>query len=99
MKDDKVLVNIDPEEEKYMVNEAIENYCYPPISVNFEELDDHKTGLLVLIVIILNSSNKPHSCKISDNEWRTYFRSNDKSMLSSNINIAIMKKGLVEKKN
>lgn len=96
IKDDKTLVYIDPEEEKYMINEASEFFCEPPVLLDFEELEDEETGLIILMVEIPESINKPHASKHKDNEWKIYLRQNDKSLLASALNISLMKKGITE---
>lgn len=98
VKDDKTIVKIDPEEEKYMIIEASEFYCNPPIPIIFKELEDEETGHTILMVKIPNSKNKPHLTKVNENEWRVYIRQSDKSVLASALNISLMKKGLTDHK-
>ncbi|MDQ3535323.1 MAG: ATP-binding protein [Bacteroidota bacterium] len=99
VKDDKTVINIDPEEEKFMINEAALYFCDPPVSVDFEELEDEETGHTVLMVKIHESKFKPHASKVKDNDWRIYIRQSDKSILASQMNVAMMKKGIDESKN
>lgn len=94
IKDDKSIINIDPEEERYMIMEAAEHFCDPPVALNFIEIEDEETGKLILAVLIRESAKKPHFSKVHDDEWKIYIRQNDQSVLASNLNISLMKKGI-----
>jgi predicted HTH transcriptional regulator len=94
IRDDKSLINIDPEEERYMITEAAEHYCRPPVGLSFMEIEDEETNNIVLAVLIKESLQKPHFSKVNENDWRVYIRQNDKSVLASDLNISLMKKGI-----
>lgn len=93
IKDDKSIINIDPEEEKYMLTEAAEHFCKPPVALNFVEIEDEETGKIILATLIRESSKKPHYSKVH-NDWKIYIRQNDQSVLASSLNISLMKKGV-----
>lgn len=95
IKDDKTINNIDPEEEKYMLNEAANFYCEPPITLEFEEIEDGESGKTILLVHVPESDSKPHSCKTS-NGWKIYIRQKDQSTLASELNISLMRKGITD---
>ncbi|CAN5548362.1 ATP-binding protein [soil metagenome] len=92
VKDDKTIINIDPEEEKYMLLEAAEHYCNPPVPLKFIEIEDEETGKIIMAVLIRESSKKPHFSKVH-NDWKVYIRQNDQSVMASSLNISLMKKG------
>lgn len=93
IKDDKTINNIDPEEEKYMLNEAANFHCDPPIELIFEEIEEGESGKTILLVHVPESNTKPHSCKTS-NGWKIYLRQKDHSTLASELNISLMRKGM-----
>ena len=72
---------IDPEEEKYSLQQAAQNYCDPPVKLVFKE-EEHDE-LTVLKVIIPESKQKPHLAKIKENDWRGYVRVKDESVQTS----------------
>jgi predicted HTH transcriptional regulator len=43
LSDNKTIVGIDPEEEKYMIESANEMYCIPRVSISFEHLVQSET--------------------------------------------------------
>lgn len=93
VRDDRTILGVDPEEEKYLLNTAVDYYCDPPISVDYEEVEEEEDEKTVLIVNIPQSKNKPHFVR-DDNEIRhVYVRQNDKSIPASKKMIQLMKKG------
>lgn len=79
IKDDHTVTGIDPEEEKYMLEQAATNFCEPPIPLRFEEIED-ADDQIVLVVHIDESTKKPHSCRNSQGEWQVYVRQGDQSI-------------------
>ena len=82
VRDNGELLGCDTEEEMYMIYEAAEHFCEPPIDVTFtiyETVDD----LSVLEVEIKNSLRKPHFAMDDHDEWQLYMRSHDKTLLAS----------------
>ncbi len=82
VRDNGELIGCDAEEEMYMLYEAAEHFCDPPVDISFtiyETIDD----LVVLEAEIINSLRKPHFALDEHDEWQLYMRSNDKTMLAS----------------
>ncbi len=80
--DRKQLIGCEVEEEMYMIHEAAEHFCEPPVDVYFTifECEDE---ISILKVEIKNSLRKPHFSLDSNDQWQIYMRSNDKTMLAS----------------
>ena len=82
VKDNGLVLGCDCEEEMYMIHEAAEHFCEPPVDVYFTiyELDD---DVAVLAVEIKNSLRKPHFALDDNDDWQLYMRNNDKTMVAS----------------
>jgi predicted HTH transcriptional regulator len=82
VKDNGLVIGCDSEEEMYMIHEAAEHYCEPPVDVYFSiyELEDE---VMVLEVDIRNSLRKPHFAMDDSGDWQLYMRNNDKTMVAS----------------
>ncbi|AHM58953.1 transcriptional regulator [Flammeovirgaceae bacterium 311] len=79
IKDDHTVTGVDPEEEKYMLEQAASNYCEPAVPLHYEEMEDEE-GRTVLAVQIEESRQKPHSCRNNAGLWQVYVRQKDKSL-------------------
>lgn len=82
VRDNGELIGCDTEEEMYMLYEAAEHFCEPPVDIVFtvyETVDD----FTILEVDIKNSLRKPHFALDEHNEWQLYMRSHDKTLLAS----------------
>lgn len=82
VRDNGEILGCDTEEEMFMIYEAAEHFCEPPIDVTFtiyETVDD----LSVLEAEIKNSLRKPHFAMDDHDEWQLYMRSHDKTLLAS----------------
>ncbi len=82
VKDSGHLLGCDTEEEMYMVYEAAEHYCEPPIDVHFSVYETEEE-LTVLVAEVKNSLRKPHFAMDDHDEWQLYMRSSDKTMVAS----------------
>ncbi|MCC5938809.1 MAG: ATP-binding protein [Lunatimonas sp.] len=81
------ITGIDPEEEKFMLGEAIANYCTPPITHRFEtyeiafwkdeKLEEEK---YILLLHIPESQAKPHYVVDSEGTRTYYLRKEDRSV-------------------
>ncbi|MBD3627845.1 ATP-binding protein [Cyclobacterium sp.] len=87
--DKKNIIGIDPEEEIFMVNEAIRKYCHPPFTVTFEvfelQLQNQLDPLIldekyVLAVAVPKSMGGPHALQVNDNPPVYYLRIKDRSL-------------------
>ena len=82
VKDNGHLSGCDTEEEMYMLYEAAEHYCEPPIDVVFTIFETEE-GISVLMAEVNNSLRKPHFAMDDHDEWQLYMRSSDKTMVAS----------------
>jgi len=88
IRDDKKVKGVDPEQEKYILNEALKFYCEPQLVVDLTEvfvpLDEYPYNLevSVLIVTVKESDNKPHKAKDKQGEWQVIIRHNDQSIIA-----------------
>lgn len=92
IKDDRTITGIDPEEEKWVLEQAANDYCNPPVPLNYEEQEDAE-GHTILIVTIFESEEKPHSCRSLQGSWQVYVRHRDKSIPAGKQLIRSMEKG------
>lgn len=78
--DSGLIVGCEIEEEMYMIDLAITQYCQPKIAVEFSvyEFDEM---LNVLVVDVKNNSIKQAYFSLDDNdEWQYYIRQRDKTI-------------------
>lgn len=92
VKDDKSILGTDPEEEKYTIETAAEFYCDPPISLQYDEIEDEEEKT-VLVVKVPESKQKPHYVRDENGQSHVYIRQRDKSLPASKQMIALMLKG------
>ncbi|WP_158860323.1 AlbA family DNA-binding domain-containing protein [Lunatibacter salilacus] len=85
--DNGKLIGIDVEEEKYMVEEAIKNYCVPPVAFMYDiyEIDYWEEKNLpeekyLLFLEIPKSKAAPHFVQDKQGKLTYYIRSNDQSI-------------------
>lgn len=81
VEDNGDLVGTDPEEEMYMIHEAAEMYCDPPVDVYFTIYEDE--GKSILQAEVMRSLKKPYLAPDERNEWQIYIRANDKTLVAS----------------
>lgn len=79
VKDDRTITGIDPEEEKYMLEQAALHYCQPAITLSYEEIEE-EDELIVLKVYVAPSDQKPHASRTKGGDWKVYIRQRDKSL-------------------
>jgi predicted HTH transcriptional regulator len=96
VQDDKSIIGVNIEEEKYMISEACTKYCQPEVRVRFEEVEteDNKS---VLLVHISESREKPHKMWDGASEWKTYIRSGNQSLVASKLVEDILKTETTER--
>lgn len=95
VKDDRTITGIDPEEEKYMLEQAAGHYCQPPIPLEYEEIEE-EDELVVLMVVVAPSKEKPHASMTKGGEWQVYIRQRDKSLPAGKHMIRQLKKEVTE---
>lgn len=79
IKDDHSITGVDPEEEKFMLQQAAEQFCQPEVALHFMEMEDDEERT-VLLVQINESNQKPHKCRNKQGVWQVYVRHQDKSI-------------------
>jgi predicted HTH transcriptional regulator len=83
--DDGRVVGVrDAEEEMFVLRDAAAHYIDPPLALSFREIE-MEDDLIVLIVDVAESFNKPHRAQIAPGEWRGYVRVRDESVQASNL--------------
>lgn len=94
IRDDRSVAGIDPEEEKYMLNQAADFYSDPPVPISYEEEEIEDEGIMktVLIASIEESSEKPHLAKTSRQEWIAYVRVKDQSLPAGKTQTRVLSK-------
>lgn len=89
MSDQKKIIGIDPEEERYMIEAANEEFCIPRVSmmleefkVNTERLTDlqEETEKSLLVVEVKKSLGPMIYCKNKNGELKAYKRVNDQTL-------------------
>jgi len=83
--DDGRVVGVrDAEEEMFVLRDAAAHYIDPPLTLRFREIET-EDDLIVLIVDVAESFNKPHRAQIAPGEWRGYVRVRDESVQASSL--------------
>ena len=89
VKDNGKVTGINPEEEFHIIKGAAELFCKPVVEFDSQIWqDDHK---LVLEIIVPPSAKKPHKAKDENNNWKTYIRRADHTLLANKILIGVWK--------
>jgi predicted HTH transcriptional regulator len=94
--DDRQVIGISPEEEKYMIMEAATHYCDPPLAVEFEEVEEEEDKV-VLVVTIPEGKSKPYKAKSNKGDWQVYIRSKDQSVIASKMVADVLKSETLQK--
>jgi predicted HTH transcriptional regulator len=89
VRDDGIITGIDPEEEKYSLQQAAEFYCQPPVKILFKEKEHEE--LTVLQAFIPESKQKPHLALCREDDWRGYVRVKDESVQTSKMVLQALK--------
>jgi predicted HTH transcriptional regulator len=75
--DDKRILGIDPPEELFVIEQASEKYCSPPIKFNYEIYEEENKA--VLLIEIAESTQKPHFAINNDHQLHIYMRVGNKN--------------------
>ncbi len=87
--DRKKIIGIDPEEERYMVESANEDFCIPGVSLIIEEFKffDEKSAeqtdqneRSILVVEVKKTQGPKIFCKDKNGESKTYIRVHDQTL-------------------
>lgn len=87
IRDNKTIMGVDVEQEKYILEEAIRFYCDPPVHLNLTEILVSKEEypfqtVSVLLVEIPESVTKPHKAKDKRGDWHAYIRHKDQTLIA-----------------
>jgi predicted HTH transcriptional regulator len=94
VRDDKTIVGIKTEEEKYMLDLAANFYCKPPVELIIKEWNVN--GKIVLEALIPEGKEKPYYSKGEDEKWWVYIRVKDQSLLASKVTVDVLKRSAEE---
>jgi predicted HTH transcriptional regulator len=90
--DDGRVVGVrDAEEEMFVLREAAAHYIDPPLTLHFHEIET-ENELIVLVVNVPESQNKPHRAQIAPGEWRSYVRVRDESVQASSLTEKVLER-------
>ena len=85
--DQRKIMGIDPEEERFMITTANETFCFPKANLEFHVISIDPDNLneeekYVLLVIVHAIQDEPVYVKLSDGNLKIYRRVGDKSLAS-----------------
>ncbi len=86
--DEKRIIGIDPEEERYMIESANEEFCVPNVSLTIEEIkvfgdklaEQNGEEKSILLVEIKKTEGPKIFCKSKDGRLRSYKRVDDRTL-------------------
>jgi predicted HTH transcriptional regulator len=88
--DNKSILGVKSEDEKYMLDLAAQFYIKPPIALRIFEWEfGNKT---ILEAVVPDGTDKPYYAKGDDGKWWAYIRVQDKSLLASKIVLDVIKR-------
>lgn len=93
VRDNKSIRGVDPEEEKYVLEIAVNVHCAPAISLTYREIEDEEAAATILEVTIAESTHKPHFVIDKHDQRHVYIRQHDKSLPASKLMIDMMRQG------
>ncbi len=88
--DNKTISGIRSEEEKFMLQQAAETYCYPAVELKYKEW--HCGKKTVLEVIIDEGMLKPYYAVDENGKRWVYIRIKDQTVLASKVWVDVLKK-------
>jgi predicted HTH transcriptional regulator len=72
----------DPEQDMYVLHEAAEHYCDPPVDLEF--IIHEEDGVEVLEARVLKSLKKPHAARDEKGVWQVFVRVGDETLSAGN---------------
>jgi len=88
--DDGSISGVKPEEEKFMLENAANSFCFPPIELIMHEWDIK--GKIVLEVLIPEGKEKPFYAIDEEGKKWVYVRQKDQTLLASKVVVDVMKR-------
>ncbi len=92
--DNGSISGVRTEEEKYVLETAIQIYCKPEIKMQLTEWEIG--GKEVIEAKIFEGENKPYYAKDENDKWWAYVRVRDESILASKIVLDVMRKNIAK---
>lgn len=93
VRDNRQILGVDPEEEKYMLETAAGFHCEPAVPLTYREVENEEDGTTVLEVSIAESQCKPHYVRDKHDQRHVYIRQHDQSLPASKLMIDMMRQG------
>jgi predicted HTH transcriptional regulator len=75
--DEKRIIGIDPPEELFVLEQATQKYCTPPIAFTYQVYEEDNKS--VLLIEIAESNTKPHFAIDANQHTHLYIRIGDKN--------------------
>jgi predicted HTH transcriptional regulator len=88
--DQKSILGVKSEDEKYMLDLAAEFYMKPHIALSIKEWEFGNK--VVIEATVPEGTDKPYYAKGEDGKWWAYIRVKDKSLLASKIVLDVLKR-------
>jgi predicted HTH transcriptional regulator len=88
--DDGTIAGVKAEEEKYMLEQAVNFYCKPQIEMQVHEWQIK--GKTILEVVIESGNDKPYYAKDENNKWWVHIRVGDQSLLAIKVVVDVLKR-------
>lgn len=88
--DEKLILGIDIEEEKFMLEKAAGFYCKPEIQLTMNIIPHKKVNILE--VTIPKGEHKPYYAKDENGKWWVHIRVKDQSLLASKVVVDVLKR-------
>ncbi|GAB3833661.1 AlbA family DNA-binding domain-containing protein [Hymenobacter jeollabukensis] len=91
VEDNGRLVGVrDAEEERYLLQQAAEQFVDPPLPLRIDEVEDEDERV-VLVVTVAESPRKPHRALVGEDDWRGYVRVGDQSVQTSQLTEKVLR--------
>jgi len=88
--DDKRILGVDPEEEKFMLEKAAGFYCRPEIKLTINVIHHKKVNFLE--VLVPEGKDKPYYAKDDKGKWWVHIRVKDQSLLASKVVVDVLRR-------
>lgn len=88
--DNKAILGVKSEDEKYMLDLAAQFYTKPPVALTIFEWEFGNK--IILEAVVPEGNDKPYYAKGDDGKWWAYIRVKDKSLLASKIVLDVIKR-------
>lgn len=83
VKDNGSIAGVRSEEDIYVIDQAAQLYCRPPLDVRFTAFSANDEGAVVIRAEVSPSEQRPVQAREPDGRWRAYFRVADENIVAS----------------